>query len=105
MHLYKTSETEDSTKHPRAVIEINPEADPEKFPIDANASEKVVKQTAQRITNEMVKRINAGPKYEQLKPLRKTVVGMSLIQNRQPSAVGGHKLTPAVQENPSCPGL
>lgn len=66
VHLYKTAEPEDSTKHPGGAIEINPEADPEKFPIDANASEKVVKQTAQRITNEMVKRINAGSKYEQL---------------------------------------
>ncbi|MGA7626410.1 MAG: DUF4410 domain-containing protein [Candidatus Acidiferrales bacterium] len=66
VHLYKTSETEDRTKNPRAVIEINPEADPEKFPIDPNASEKAVKQTAQRITNEMIKRIDANPKYEQL---------------------------------------
>jgi hypothetical protein len=65
-YLYRTVEPEDDGDKPGAVIELNPEADAEKFPIDPNASEKAVKQTAQRITNDFIKRINTEEKHEPL---------------------------------------
>ena len=48
-----------------AVIEINPTADAVKFSMEAeDVSDKDIKQTAQRISAELVKRINAAVKSE-----------------------------------------
>src|ERR1700691_4051634 len=47
---------------PGAVIEINPNADAVKYSIEADVTDKGIKQTAQRISAELVKRINAAVK-------------------------------------------
>ena len=47
-----------------AVIEINPNADAVKYSIEADVTDKDIKQTAQRISAELVKRINAAVKPE-----------------------------------------
>jgi hypothetical protein len=47
-----------------AVIEINQTADAVKFSMEADVSDKDIKQTAQRISAELVKRINAAAKSE-----------------------------------------
>jgi hypothetical protein len=49
---------------PGAVIEINPNADTAKYSIEADVTDKDIKQTAQRISAELVKRINAAVKSE-----------------------------------------
>jgi len=47
-----------------AVIEINQNADAAKFSMGADVTDKDIKQTAQRISAELVKRINAAVKSE-----------------------------------------
>jgi Domain of unknown function (DUF4410) len=47
-----------------AVIEINQNADAAKFSVEATITDKDVKQTAQRISAELVKRINAAVKSD-----------------------------------------
>jgi Domain of unknown function (DUF4410) len=49
---------------PGTVIEINQNADAVKFSMEAEATEKEIKQTAQRISAALVKRINAAVKSE-----------------------------------------
>jgi Domain of unknown function (DUF4410) len=49
---------------PGAVIEINQTADAVKFSMEADVTDKDIKQTAQRISAELVKRINAAVKSE-----------------------------------------
>ena len=49
---------------PGAVIEINPNADAVKYSIEADVTDKDIKQAAQRISAELVKRINAAVKSE-----------------------------------------
>ena len=46
------------------MIEINQNADAVKFSIEADITDKDIKQTAQRISAELVKRINAAVKSE-----------------------------------------
>ncbi|MFZ3216745.1 MAG: DUF4410 domain-containing protein [Candidatus Acidiferrales bacterium] len=64
--LYKADSPEASGKQPGAVIEVNPEADAAKFSMQADATDKTLKQTAQRISNELVKRINAAKSEDEL---------------------------------------
>jgi len=49
---------------PGAVIEINPNADAVKYSIEADVTDKDIKQSAQRISAELVKRITAAVKSE-----------------------------------------
>jgi Domain of unknown function (DUF4410) len=49
---------------PGGVIEINPNADAVKYSIEADVTDKDIKQSAQRISAELVKRINAVVKSE-----------------------------------------
>jgi hypothetical protein len=46
------------------VIEINPNADAVKYSIEADVTDKDIKQTAQRISAELVRRINAAVKSD-----------------------------------------
>jgi hypothetical protein len=62
-----TADPADADGHaakPGAVIEINPNADAVKYSIDADITDKDIKQTAQRLSAELVKRINAAVKAE-----------------------------------------
>jgi Domain of unknown function (DUF4410) len=62
-----TADPADSNAHgakPGAVIEINPNADAAKYSIEADVTDKDIKQSAQRISAELVKRINAAVKSE-----------------------------------------
>jgi hypothetical protein len=49
---------------PGAAIEINQTADAVKFSMEADVTDKDIKQTAQRISAELVKRVNAAVKAE-----------------------------------------
>jgi hypothetical protein len=53
-----------SGARPGGVIEINPNADAVKYSIEADVTDKDIKQSAQRISAELVKRINAAVKSE-----------------------------------------
>ncbi len=46
------------------MIEVNPNADAVKYSIEADITDKDIKQTAQRISADLVKRINAAVKSE-----------------------------------------
>jgi hypothetical protein len=62
-----TSEPKDTDANgakPGAVIDINPNADAVKYSIEADITDKDIKQSAQRISAELVKRINAAVKAE-----------------------------------------
>jgi hypothetical protein len=62
--LYQTDAAEASGTKPGAVIEINQTADAVKFSMEADVTDKDIKQAAQRISVELVKRINAAVKSE-----------------------------------------
>jgi hypothetical protein len=65
--LYQTDAadaTDASSTKSGAVIEISQNADAAKFSIEADFTDKDIKQTAQRISAELVKRINAAVKTE-----------------------------------------
>jgi hypothetical protein len=62
--LYQTDAAEASGTKPGAVIEINQTADAVKFSMEADVTDKDIKQAAQRISAELVKRINAAVKSE-----------------------------------------
>ena len=62
--LYQADPADSSGSKPGAVIEINQNADAVKFSIEADITDKDIKQTAQRISAELVKRINAAVKSE-----------------------------------------
>lgn len=62
--LYQADPADSSGSKPGAVIEINQNADALKFSIEADITDKDIKQTAQRISAELVKRINAAVKSE-----------------------------------------
>jgi hypothetical protein len=62
--LYQTDAADASGAKSGAVIEINQTADAVKFSVEADVTDKDIKQTAQRISAELVKRINAALKSE-----------------------------------------
>jgi hypothetical protein len=62
--LYQTDALDASGTKPGAVIEINQTADAVKFSMEADVTDKDIKQIAQRISAELVKRINAAVKAE-----------------------------------------
>ena len=62
--LYQTDPTETGSTNAGAVIEVNPNADAAKFSMPADVTDKDIKQTAQRISSELVKRINAAVRSE-----------------------------------------
>jgi len=62
--LYQADAADASGTKPGAVIEINQTADAVKFSMEADLTDKDIKQTAQRISAELVKRINAAVKAE-----------------------------------------
>jgi len=62
--LYQTDAADASGTKREAVIEINQTADAVKFSMEADVTDKDIKQTAQRISAELVKRINAAVKAE-----------------------------------------
>jgi hypothetical protein len=62
--LYQADAADASGTKPGAMIEINQTADAVKFSMEAEVSDKDIKQTAQRISAELVKRINAAVKSE-----------------------------------------
>jgi Domain of unknown function (DUF4410) len=62
--LYQADAADASGTKPGAVIEINQTADAVEFSIKADVADKDIKQTAQRISTELVKRINAAVKSE-----------------------------------------
>lgn len=62
--LYTADPPDSSTAKPGAVIEVNPNADALKYSIEADISDKDIKQTAQRITTDLAKRITAAAKSE-----------------------------------------
>jgi hypothetical protein len=62
--LYTADPADASSVKPGAIIELNPNADALKYSIEADISDKDVRQTAQRISAELVKRINAAAKAE-----------------------------------------
>ena len=62
--LYQADPADTSGTRSGAVIEINQNADAVKFSMEADATDKDVKQAAQRISAELVKRINAAVKSE-----------------------------------------
>jgi uncharacterized protein DUF4410 len=65
--LYQPDPTDDGGTQARPTIQLNPNADAAKFSIEADISDKDVKQTAQRIAAELVKRMNAAKSgYEPL---------------------------------------
>jgi hypothetical protein len=62
--LYSPDPADPGSTKPGAVIEVNPNADAVKYSIEADITDKDIKQTAQRISAELVKRINAAVKSE-----------------------------------------
>jgi hypothetical protein len=62
--LYQADAADASGTKPGAVIEINQTADAVKFSMEADLTDKDIKQTAQRISAELVKRINAAVRAE-----------------------------------------
>jgi hypothetical protein len=53
-----------SSAKPGAVIEVNPNADAVSYSIESDITDKDIKQTAQRISTDLVKRITAAVKSE-----------------------------------------
>ena len=68
--LYQPDPTDANPTKDGAAIVMNPNADPAKFSLEADLSDKTIKQTAQRIANELTKRINTAAKSE-YEPLNK----------------------------------
>ena len=65
--LYQPDPTDDGGTQARPAIQLNPNAEAVKFSIEADVTDKDIKQTAQRITAELVKRMNAAKSgYEPL---------------------------------------
>jgi hypothetical protein len=66
--LYQPDPTDDGGTQARPAIQLNPNAEAVKFSIEADVTDKAVKQTAQRITSELLKRMDAAAKsgYEPL---------------------------------------
>jgi len=62
--LYETDPTDTSGMRAGTVIEISQQADAVKFSMGTDVTDKDIKQTAQRISAELVKRINAAVKSE-----------------------------------------
>ena len=62
--LYTAAPADPSGAKPGAVIELNPNADALKYSMEADITDKDIKQTAQRVSAELVKRINAAVKSE-----------------------------------------
>jgi Domain of unknown function (DUF4410) len=62
--LYSLDPADPHGDKPGAVIVLNPNADAAKFSVEADPSDKTIKQTAQRITADLVKRIAAAAKSE-----------------------------------------
>jgi hypothetical protein len=62
--LYTADPADANSARPGAVIEVNPNADAVKYSIEADITDKDIKQTAQRISADLVKRINAAVKSE-----------------------------------------
>jgi hypothetical protein len=62
--LYTADPVDTSAAKPGAIIEVNPNADAVKFSMAADVTDKDIKQTAQRISAELAKRINAVVKSE-----------------------------------------
>jgi hypothetical protein len=62
--LYQADAADASGTKPGAVIEISQTADAVKFSMEADVTDKDIKQTAQRISAELVRRINAALKSE-----------------------------------------
>jgi Domain of unknown function (DUF4410) len=62
--LYQADPTDTSGAQAGAVIVVNPNANAVKFSMEADITDKEIKQTAQRISAELVKRINAAVKSE-----------------------------------------
>jgi hypothetical protein len=62
--LYTADPADTSSAKPGAVIEVNPNADAVKYSIEADITDKDIKQTAQHISADLVKRINAAMKSE-----------------------------------------
>ena len=66
--LYQPDPTDDRETQARPAIQLNPNAEAVKFSIEPEVTDKAIKQTAQRITAELVKRMDAAAKsgYEPL---------------------------------------
>ncbi len=65
--LYQPDPTNDGGTQARPAIQLNPNAEAVKFSLVADVTDKDIKQTAQRITAELVKRMNAAKSgYEPL---------------------------------------
>jgi Domain of unknown function (DUF4410) len=62
--LYTADPAGANSAKPDAVIEVNPNADAVKYSIEADITDKDIKQTAQRISADLVRRINAAVKSE-----------------------------------------
>jgi len=62
--LYTADPADTSNAKPGAVIELNPNADAVKYSIEADITDKDIKQSAQRISAELLKRVNAAVKSE-----------------------------------------
>jgi hypothetical protein len=62
--LYQADPTGTNGSKPGTAIEINPNADAVKFSIEAGITDKDIKQAAQRISSDLVKRINAAVKSQ-----------------------------------------
>jgi hypothetical protein len=62
--LYTADPADAGSAKPGAVIEVNPNADAVKYSIQADITDKDIKQTAQRISADLIKRINAAVKSE-----------------------------------------
>jgi sirohydrochlorin ferrochelatase len=62
--IYTVDPADTSGAKPGAVIEINPNADAVRYSIEADITDKDIKQSAQRISADLVKRINAAVKSE-----------------------------------------
>jgi hypothetical protein len=62
--LYTADPADTGSTKAGAVIELTPNADAAKFSMGADVTDKDIKQTAQRISAELVKRINAAVKSE-----------------------------------------
>jgi len=62
--IYTVDPADTSGAKPGAVIEINPNAEAVRYSIEADITDKDIKQSAQRISADLVKRINAAVKSE-----------------------------------------
>lgn len=58
--LYQPDPTDDTGTLAKPAIQLNPNAEAVKFSIEPDITDKDVKQTAQRVTAELVKRMNAA---------------------------------------------